>query len=170
MKIAFNRNSQKALSIQKYASSQNKNSLIRNLSNKIAKIEQEISQARSELLEVQMAGIKAKLSNDKNWIQRLEKKFYWSQIKESSCAHRDRLIFLRQEKRRLQIELDKLNGQYWIKKIKTWLIFLLISMIILLAFWVILLGLIASLYSLPVWGSILLIYFLIQHRSRNHLS
>ena len=153
-----------SLSIEKHKSHPNKNELIKSLTRDIEEIEQQISQTSMDLLKVQMAGIRAKYSPENHWIKNLQKKFYWSIIEKSSSAHRDELIYLKKERKRLEIIIDKLKGQFWRKRIEYWFKLFIQLIILFFVLSIILLGLITSLYLIPIWGSMMLLYIILKKR------
>tara|TARA_B100000029_G_scaffold40085_1_gene37403 strand:+ start:5768 stop:6292 length:525 start_codon:yes stop_codon:yes gene_type:complete len=150
-------------SIQKVSSLKH-NILIESLRKKLAIVNHQITDTTKELLKVQAVGIRATFSRNNNWLDRLQKKFYWSQIQESSLFYREKLIILHKERKYVQSELDRLTGRYWIKRILRWIILLTIFIISLSIAWILFLSLLASLYLLPIWGAIIIIYIFFQKR------
>ena len=143
------------------------NILIKDLTKRLEKLNQEIGQTTKELLEVQTAGIRATLTGNNSWINKIQKRIYWSTIEKSSSFHKERLISLQRERTKVEMQLDRLNGQFWSKRIKRWVGLFLIFVIMIFALWILLLGLLATLYVLPIWGLILLTYLFFQKSSIN---
>ena len=157
----FNSQENKPYKLQKYNKNQ-KSDLIDALSKKISIIDQEIAQASKDLLQVQITKARATFSTNSNWFDRLQKQFYWSTIEDSSNFHKANLLNLYKERKAIQRTLDKLNGQFWIKIISRWIIYIFLSLMILLIIWIFFMGLLASLYLLPFWGLIIIIIFLLK--------
>ena len=164
MKYNFNLKNNSSL-IQKYVPIQSKQEKIKNLTIELFEIEQQISETTQELLEVQMVALRARWTKNNSLYNNLKEKFYSKAIKASSYAHRERLIFLHKRRTQLKDQLDKLNGQYWANKAKRWLKFILIAGIFLFAFWLIFISIIATLYLLPIWLTILFLYIYFQRKS-----
>ena len=161
MSNIFHREKRDRYSIQKYDSFRNQD-LIENLNKKLREINQNISQTSQDLFEVEAAKIRATFSGNSTWINKLQKKIFWSTIQQSSSFNQQRLIQLYKERSRVQNQLDRVNGQFWKKRILRWLSYAFLFCFILFAIWIILMGLIATLYLLPLWGSLVVIYFFIQ--------
>ena len=155
----FKKNNQ--YSIQKSNLNRNSN-LIKSLTKEIWKIDQEIAQTSKDLLDVQIARFRASFSPSANLLDKLQKKFYWSTIENSSSFHTKHLISLYQEKKRLQRNLDRISGQFWKKRIYSWIINSVLILIIILIIIIIILGLIASLYLLPFMVLIFIIIFFLR--------
>ena len=136
--------------------------LISALTKEIASIDQEIAQTYKDLLEVQVTRFRASFSKNANWLDKLQKQLYWSAIQNSSSFYKDELLSLHQRRRVVQRRLDKLNGTFWKKRLYSWLVLTFLFLIIILASWIILMGLIASLYLLPFLAVIFLLFSLFR--------
>ena len=123
----------------------------------LADIDQEMAQTYKDLLEVQVTRFRASFSTNSNWLDKLQKQLYWSAIQNSSSFYKDQLLSLHQRRKIVQSSLDKLNGQFWKKRLYSWLVVTFLFVIIILASWIILMGLIASLYLLPFLAIIIVI-------------
>ena len=121
-------------SISKYKSNNDpKNLLINRITQEITKLDQKISNESKELLQTQVIGIKAALSMENNWLYKLQKKIYWPKIQNSVKWQRDNILQLYKERRRLQIELDRLTGRFWVKQIRQWITIALLIIICIFA-------------------------------------
>lgn len=140
---------------------------INELTKKINFIDQSIIQATKELLETQKVGIKAAFSMDNNWINKVQSEWYKKVIKKSASWQSNHIWQLHQKRRVIQKQLDILNGQFWPKKIRRYLIFLALSILGITGIYIIIMGIFAALYLLPIWGTFTLIYlYLLSNKRR----
>ncbi len=164
----FQRN-QKVYSINKYQYNDTpKDILIQKITQEISRLDQKISKEAKELFQTEVTGIKAALSSNTSWIDKLQAKFYRSKIQNSAKWQRDQVRRLYQEKQRLQSQLDRLTGKFWIKKIRKWLAIIMLLILFIFAIWIIFMGLITTLYLLPLWGSILIGYLFFKRNSHKY--
>ena len=164
-KWIFEKNS-KVYNINKYQSNKTqKDILIQNLTEEILKLEQKLSKEAKELFQTEVTGIKAAFSNDKSWLERLQKKLFRTKIENSAKWQRDHILQLYREKKNLQLQLDKLTGKFWRNRIRTWFTIAIFSVLLVLIVWVVFLGIMTALYLLPLWGSILIGYIFLKNRS-----
>jgi hypothetical protein len=161
----FLRKESKTYAIEKFKSFNSKESLEKELTNEIWKIDQGIARATKELLQAQAVAVKATLSRNNSLLYKIQKKLYWSQVQDSASWHRTKIIQLHQERWQLQTKLDRLTGKFWRKRIQKSLLILLLGAITIFALWIIIMGFIATLYLLPIWGSILLVFIIFQRKS-----
>ena len=154
-------------SISKYQSDHNsqKDILIQKITQEIQKLDQKITTEAQDLFQTEVTGIKAALSRNNSWFNKLQNKVYRSKIENSAKWQRDQIKQLFKEKLRLQIQLDRLTGKFWVKQIRKWLTLFLCTVFFFLAIWVIFMGVITTLYLLPIWGSILIAYIFYQRKS-----
>ena len=161
----FLKRESKTYAIEKFKSFHSKESLQKELTNEISRIDQAIARATKELLQTQAVAVKAALSRNNSLLYRIQKKLLWSQVQDSSSWHRTKIIQLHQERWQLQTQLDRLTGKFWRKQIQKWLLIILLGAISIFAVWIIIMGFIATLYLLPIWGSILLAFIFFQRKS-----
>ena len=165
MQFWFLKKKTQVYSIQKASVIRNKTKLIQNITKEIQEIDQKLAAEIKELMQTQAVGLKTALSKNKNWFDQLQKKIYWSRIKESLFWHRDQIIFLYREKRKLQIQLDRLNGRVWAKRIRSWIAILTLCIISFFAVWIVFMGIITTLYLLPLLVLVLVSYLFFQRIS-----
>ena len=94
---------------------------IQALRNKINNLKLDIQETSKWLIQAQTIVIKTALSRKSNWLYRIQNKFYGSTVNKSAQMHRERLVLLHKDHRKLQDKLDQLTGSYWRKKILTFL-------------------------------------------------
>ena len=132
------------------------------LQQKLNIIDQKLSKVASELLEAQTVSLRSRFSSNVGLFNSLRKQWVTSAANESAQWHKDRLIALRKERKQIQTELDKVSGNFWTNRIKTWAYIAITFCIICFFVWVLFLGLITAIYFLPIWGSILFIYLFLK--------
>ena len=166
MRNWIHQKNKKVFSINKYQpNNTQKEILIQKITQEILKIDQKISKEAKDLFQTEVTGIKAALSNNISWLDRLQNKFYRSKIQDSAKWQRDQIRQLYQEKLKLQLQLDRLTGRFWIKQIRKWLTLFILIIVFIFAIWVIFMGIITTLYLLPIWGSILIAYLFFKNNS-----
>ena len=151
--------------IDKYQSSENQNRIINHLNEKLLKIDQSITKASKELVNAQVVGIKIALSKNNNWFENFQKKAYSSNIEKSKSWHTKEIHYLIRERRQLQIKIDKLTGKYWIKRVLKWIYLLGVIIFIICGLSILLMGLVTTLFMIPVWGSILVFYIVYESKA-----
>ena len=123
-------------------------------------IDEKIRECTKALLEAHSVQLKSLFSTNSGWLTDLRAKRYISSARESASWHSQHLIRLQKERRHITIQLEKATGKFWSNRIKRWLAYSALAAMVLIAFWVIFMGLITALYLLPIWGSILIVYLL----------
>ncbi len=166
MKNWFLKKNSNVYSLQKLETFTNKEELINKLKIEIEKVDASLSNATSELIRAQTIGIKIALSRNNNWIDQLQKKAYWSNIQNSASWHREKILHLYQERRTLQIKLDKLTGKYWSKQILNLLKLIGLGVTIIFALWLTMMGIMATIFLLPLFALILLGYFIVLNKNK----
>ncbi len=155
----------KQSSIQKFVSSENKSDIANNLKAKLNSIDKKIAEVTQELLQAQAVAIKSSLSTQSGWLGSMQQKWYGSTAQESIKWHRDLLSRLYKQRRQLQIQFEIETGQFWKNQIRRFLLLIIFGMILLLGICIVVMGLMTALYLLPIWGSIVILYFVIKKRS-----
>ena len=160
---------QKLSSINIYKSDKDsKNLLIKKISQEISKLDQRIYEESNELFQTHITGFRARFAAKNNWFQKMYSNLYWSKIQNSAKWQQYQIKQLYQEKRKLKLKLDKLSGKFWIKRFHEWLWIAFLYLIFSMTIWIMLMGIITSLYFLPIWGSILIAYALFDTKSKNN--
>ena len=139
------------------------------IENQINILDKEIARITHELIQAQAVGLKSALSPRKGWIMSFQKKWYQSAAQESANWHSQKLMSLHKERRKLQSKLDRLNGKYWLSKIKRLISYLILIATCLIVFWILIMGFLTTIYLIPLWSSILLAYFLLKKYTKQNL-
>ncbi len=140
--------------------------IIHQLTSELNNIEREINVVIKNLIEAQAIGIKSWMSNETSLMGSVKSKWYRSAARESANWHSKRLIELQKDKRRLQIELEIVTGRYWPNQIRRWIKMATLILLGIFLVWVFLMGLIAAIYLIPIWISIVIIYYFIRRNTK----
>ncbi len=154
-------------SIQRFTHVQNNIEDTDSLKEQLISIDQKISNITKELFMAQAVKIKSALSQNNGWLQGIKQKWYQSATNESIIWHKDRLRILHKERREIQIKLEKKMGRFWLNQIRRWLALLALLISSLIVIWIIFMGLFTAIYLLPIWGSVLIAYWVIKKKGFN---
>ena len=102
----------KKTAIQQYQKTNKNYNLIKNLRTELEIIDKEIFTVMSGLFEAQKVQIKSTLSQGNNWLTKLQKEWVLSAASKSAGWHKQKLSLLIQQRKKLQVNLDKLTGDY----------------------------------------------------------
>ena len=122
----------------------------------IQKIDQKISENSNALLEGQIVKLRSSFSKSNNFVDKIGRNIYKKKLEESINWHQQELKELYLKRRELQINLEKIQGIFWLNRIKRFLTILFIGFFILLSLFIFLSGFMIIIYLLPL---IILIYF-----------
>ena len=145
--------------IVKYNSNKDFN-LVDEMNLKIIEIDQEISENSKALLEAQIVKLRSTISNPNNLIEKIGQNVYKVKLKDSIDWHQKQLKELVLRRKKLQINLEKLKGVFWVNQIKRFLQIVFIGFFILLGLFIFLSGFIIIIYLLPIILLIVLGYFI----------
>ena len=134
------------------------------INNKIIQIDQEISENSKALIEAQIIQVRSTLSRSNNFIEQFRLNTYNTKLEESISWHQKKLKELYLKRRKLEINLEKLKGIFWLNRIKRFLRIILIGSFIFLSLFVFLSGFIIIIYLLPLIILILLGYLIWSKR------
>lgn len=140
------------------------NEIAEQLQQELNALDQKISHITQELIQAQAIAFRTAFTKQSNWITNLQQKWYQSAASKSAVWHRDRLKILYNERREINIKLEKITGKFWINRIRRWLSIVAILIILGIVLWIMLMGIIAAIYLIPIWGSMVLIYIVIKNR------
>ena len=145
--------------IIKYNSNQ-KSNIEDQINNNIIKIDQKISENSKALIEAQIIKFRSTFSRSNNFIEKMGRNIYKKQLDESINWHQKAIKDLYFERRRLQVNLEKIQGTYWQNQIKRLLKVICIVLFTLLSIFIFLSGFMIVIYLLPLVILILLGYSL----------
>ena len=140
--------------IVKYSSNESF-SLQNQINTKILEIDQKISENSKALIEGQIVKFRSTFSRSNNFIEQIGKNVYKTKLEDSINWHQTQLKELYLRRRKLEINLEKLKGIFWINQIKRFLRIILIGFSILFCLFIFFSSFVLIIYLLPV---IILIY------------
>ena len=149
--------------IVKYNSNQ-KMELQEQIQTKIREIDQAISENSKSLLEVQIIKLRSTFSQSNNFIEKIGKNIYKTKIEESINWHQNQVKELYFRRRGLQIKLEKIQGIFWLNRIKRFLTLLFLGFFILLSLFIFLSGFMIIVYLMPLIILIILVYYIINKK------
>ncbi len=164
MRIWFLPKTSNNSSIKPYNASDDEKSLSKNLKKHIRQLELQISESTKNIFEAQLVGLRATLDRNSGLLHSVKKKWYKSAVETSTTWHTERLIALYQEKQSLQDQLDRLEGKFWIKRIRKWILYLLSGIVLIFMIWILFMGLITAIYLMPLWISIVVVYIFLHRK------
>ena len=144
--------------------SNEKSVLIEQLSIKILEINKRISENSNALVEAQIIKLRSTLSRTNNFIDQIGKNVYKTKLEDSINWHQKELKELYLRRRELEINLEKLQGIFWLNQIKRFLRIILMGFFIFLSLFIFLSGFMIMIYLLPVIILIFLVYLIYQKR------
>ncbi|AAP99763.1 MULTISPECIES: hypothetical protein [Prochlorococcus] len=138
---------------------------VQSLIQEIKEIDSQIQLTSRAIFEAQIVRLRSLFSNQKNLFMGFQKRIIESSANTSAQWHQSQLIALNHERKKLQIELDKLTGRTWQRRFQNWWqSFVVISMLFISISFLIM-GLFAALYLLPILV-MLILGFLILNKMR----
>ena len=131
---------------------------------KIIEIDQEISANSKALVEAQIVKLRSTFARSSNFIEQIGKGVYKTKIEDSITWHQKKLQELYINRQELEINLEKLQGIYWLNRIKRFLRVILIVFCIFLSLLIFLSGFMMTLYLSPFIILIFLVYLISTKR------
>ena len=160
MNIWFRR--KQSYSISKYSKEFNNAGEISELMKELEIIEQKIQYLTQELLKAQAVGIKSALFPSNNWIDGLKRNIYGNAANESIKWHKERLETLYLDRKVTVRMLERKTGTFWKNRIGRWCKYVIIVAITIFVVWILFIGFMTALYLLPIWGTMVLLYFFLK--------
>ena len=120
-----------------------------NIQTKLIEIDREIAENSKALLETQIVKFRTIFSKPNNLIEKMGRNIYKNQIEDSINWHQKKLKDLYFQRRRMQIQLEKITGIFWMNRIKRILTLILLGFLLLVSIVLFITGLLAMIYSLP---------------------
>ena len=139
----------------------NKNfSVEEKIKSKIIEIDQKISENSKALIDAQIVKFRSAFSNSNNFIEQIGKNVYQKKIEDSINWHQQQIKELYLRRRELEIDLEKLQGMFWLNQIKRILKIILIGFFLILSLFIFLSGFMIIVYLTPIIILVLLGYFI----------
>ena len=131
------------------------------IKNKIIEIDGKIYENNKDLVQAQVIQLKYKISKPNNIFDQIGRNVYQTKLGETISLHKEKLKELYFERKELQINLEKIQGIFWLNQVKRYLKLLGIVFLIFLNILILLSGFMIIIYSLPFIILILLGYIII---------
>ena len=143
----------------------NKNfSLQDQINREIIDIDQKISDNSKSLLEAQLVKLRSTFSRSNNFIEQIGKNVYKNRLQESINWHQKQLKELYLRRKELEINIEKLQGIFWLNRIKRLLRMILIGFFVILSLFIFLSGFMIIIYLMPLIILIFLGYLISTKR------
>ena len=134
------------------------------IKSKIIEIDEKISEASQALVEAQIVKLRSTFSKSNNFIVQIGKSVYKTKLEDSIHWHQKQLKELCLIRRELEINLEKLQGIFWLNRIKRLLRILLLGFFIFLSLFIFLSGFMIIIYLMPLIILIILGYLISTKR------
>ena len=131
----------------------------------ITEIDQKISENNKALVEAQIIKFRSTFSKPNNFIEQIGKNVYKNKLEDSINWHQKELKELYLARRGLEINLEKLQGIFWLNQIKRFFRIILIGFFIFISLLILLSGFMIMIYFLPLIVLIFLAYWISNKRS-----
>tara|TARA_B100000700_G_C15043960_1_gene856862 strand:+ start:3006 stop:3518 length:513 start_codon:yes stop_codon:yes gene_type:complete len=135
------------------------------LKNKIQNIDKQITVNSQELLQAQIVKFRSAFSKSNNFLEIIGQNVYKNKLDDSIRWHQEQLKGLYMDRKILKIKLEKIQGIFWISRIKRLLTLISIGFLILFILFIFLSGFMIIIYLLPI---ILFIYLGYWIASKKH--
>ena len=116
----------------------------------IIDIDQKISENKKALVEAQIIKFRSTFSRPNNFIEQIGKNVYKTKLEDSINWHQKELKELYLTRKGLEINLEKLQGIFWLNRIKRFLRIILIGFFIFLSVLILLSGFMIMIYLLSL--------------------
>ena len=131
---------------------------------KILEIDQKISENSKALVEAQIVKLRSTFSRSHNFIEQIGKNVYKTKLEESINWHQKNLKELYVSRRKLEINLEKLKGTFWLNKIKRFMSIILVGFFFFSSLFIFLSGFMLIIYLMPLIIIIFLGYLISTKR------
>ncbi len=137
---------------------------IKDIEEELDSIEKEIKLTTQEIFKAHIVRLRSLFTKETNIIGGFKRKIVESKATTSAEWHQKKLVFLNQQKVRLVIELDRLTGKTWIRRIKSWIKIISLILTLLFSFLLIIMAILTALYLLPIFAIIILAFLIFKNK------
>ena len=134
------------------------------INNEIKYIDRKILENSKALIEAQLVKIRSKFTQSSNFIEKIGKNLYKTKLEESINWHQKDIRNLYLRRRNLVIELEKLQGIFWLNQIKRLFGIISIIFLILLLLIIFFSSFMLLIYSIPFILLIFIGYLISRNR------
>ena len=132
------------------------------INDKIIEIDRKIYENNKALVQAQVIQLKYKISKTNNFFDQIGRNVYQTKLDETISWHKEKLKELYFERKELQINLEKIQGIFWLNQFKRYLKLLGIVFLIFINISILLSGFMIIIYLLPLIILISLGYIIIN--------
>tara|TARA_Y100001968_G_scaffold271628_1_gene263370 strand:- start:75 stop:524 length:450 start_codon:yes stop_codon:yes gene_type:complete len=130
------------------------------LKDQIIEIDQKISETSKALIEAQIVKFRSAFSKSNNFIEKIGENVYKLKLEESITWHQKELKELYYRRKELQTNLEKIQGVFWLNRIKRLIGIISIGILGLIGIFIFLSGFMILIYLMPLFILIVLGYFI----------
>ena len=130
------------------------------LKDQIIEIDKKISETSKSLIEAQVVKLRSTVSSSNNFIGKIGKNVYKLKLEESINWHQKELKELYCKRKELQTSLEKIQGVFWLNRIKRLIAIIFIGGLVLIGLFIFLSGFMILIYLMPVFILIILGYLI----------
>ena len=142
--------------ITKHVDNKNINN-IRSLVNKIKDLDGEIKLTTQAILQAQIVRVRSMFFQENNIFNNFQRRIIQAKASTSLQWHQKTLLLLKNDRKTLQAELDKLTGRTWHRRLENLLNMLLVSSALIILILFVMMGLFTALYLVPIFTIFILI-------------
>ena len=118
--------------------------------NEIIAIDEQISENIKALFEAQIVKLRSTFSQSNNFIEKIGENVYKKKLEDSINWHQKQLKDLYIRRRESEIYLEKIQGTFWLNRIKRFLTIFFIGLLFLFCLFIFLSGFMIIIYLLPL--------------------
>ncbi len=154
------------LSITRISSHKHPLTTAEQLRHQLQKIDNEINETSKRLVEAQSVNLRSYLNSNNGMWANIQRKRHRNASLESIRWHLRHLKELIITRVKTQGAIDRINGEYWSKRLKLLIFFIVLVFLFFSMAGLVLAGLMTTIYLTPIWGSALLVLYLIKKTKR----
>ena len=130
------------------------------LKDQIIEIDKKISENSKALIEAQIVKFRSTFSKSNNFIEKIGENVYKLKLEESINWHQKEIKVLYCSRKELQKKLEKIQGVFWLNRIKRLIAIIFIGFLVFLGLFIFLSGFMILIYLMPLIILILLGYLI----------
>ena len=130
------------------------------LKNQIIEINKKISENSQSLIEAQIVKFRSTISQSNNFLEKIGENVYKLKLEESIKWHQKELKELYYRRKELQTNLEKIQGVFWLNRIKRLIAIIFIGVLVLIGLFIFLSGFMILIYLMPLIILIILGYLI----------
>ena len=134
------------------------------INSNIIEIDQKILEISKSLVQAQVVKLRSTFTKSNNFLEQIGKNVYKTKVEDSINWHQKQLKELYLRRKDLEVKLEKLQGIFWLNRIKRLLRVILIGFFIFLSLFIFLSGFMIIIYLMPLILLIFLVYFISTKR------